>query len=205
MWVGFADAEPRVELRRFSLVKPEATAKAWQVLKMPFCVVNDVDDFVKWYVSGGHALVEKGLAEQLLPESFKPSPTVQLGKLGFTGTRDLPDDVFKGAPSRKQRMKILKRDRFRCRICGRSPDNHVDIELHVHHIRPSCIGGLTHEENLITLCDTCHKGLDPHFEWSLYDLVAEDRNEDFVERQRREYLEDVQRYRDVRRTSLESE
>jgi 5-methylcytosine-specific restriction endonuclease McrA len=33
-------------------------------------------------------------------------------------------------------MRILKRDRRRCRVCGRSPDDFVDVTLHVHHIVP---------------------------------------------------------------------
>ena len=65
-------------------------------------------------------------------------------------------------------MKVLKRDGKRCRICGRNPDGHIDLELHVHHIRPWSEGGVTTEENLITLCNSCHDGLEPHFDPSLF-------------------------------------
>ncbi len=100
-------------------------------------------------------------------------------------------------------MDILKRDKFRCKACGRRPDNYVDIELHVHHIRPFGEGGFTHEENLITLCDTCHKGLDPHYEWSLYDLLTDDANVDVILREQQQYLQEVKRYREVRKQSNE--
>jgi hypothetical protein len=50
--------------------------------------------------------------------------------------------------------------------------------------------------NLITLCDTCHRGLDPHYEWSLYSLLEDiDPNADTKSRERRKYLEGVQAYR----------
>ena len=32
-------------------------------------------------------------------------------------------------------------------------------------------GGITEEENLVTLCGTCHDGLEPHFETQLFDLL----------------------------------
>jgi hypothetical protein len=30
-------------------------------------------------------------------------------------------------------MDVLRRDDFRCQICGRRAADYVDIELHVHH------------------------------------------------------------------------
>jgi len=71
-------------------------------------------------------------------------------------------------------MQIVQRDLYRCRICGRRPADYVDLELHVHHIRPFARDGLTIEENLITLCHTCHAGLDPHFRPQLFDLRPEE-------------------------------
>jgi len=41
----------------------------------------------------------------------------------------------------------------------------------VHHIKPFSEGGLTEKNNLITLCKTCHDGLYPHFDYSLYSLI----------------------------------
>ena len=51
--------------------------------------------------------------------------------------------------------------------------NYVDIELHVHHIVPWGNGGITEIENLVTLCSTCHDGLDPHFDCGLALSVKE--------------------------------
>ena len=51
---------------------------------------------------------------------------------------------------RRNRIKALERDGYRCRICGSTE------RLNVHHIVPISMGG-THElENLITLCYRCH-------------------------------------------------
>jgi hypothetical protein len=134
MWVGWADEEHKVELREFSLVNADSMADFWIEFEMPFCVVNDVNDFAKWYVTGGHALVEENIAARIMPSSLKPSPCVNLGNRGFTGISILPKTIFKKAPTPKKRMDVIKRDKFKCKVCGRRPDNYVDIELHVHHI-----------------------------------------------------------------------
>lgn len=166
-WVGWADPERRVELRAPDLVHAERMANFWTDVQMPFHVVNDVDDFGRWFLLGGHALIEEKIAADLIPNSLKPAPSVQTGNSGFTSLRALPPTLFRPAPTPKLRMDIIKRADYRCRICGRRPENHVDIELHVHHIRPHGKRGPTHEDNLITLCDTCHRGLDPHYEYEV--------------------------------------
>jgi len=198
MWVGYADEDKKIELREFSTVIPNCMADYWIKFEMPFCVVNDIDDFIKWYVSGGHALVIKDVATDMLPFSLKPSPAVKLGSRGFNCVRILPDSIFKKVPTSKKRMDILKRDNFKCRVCGRRPDDNVDIQLHVHHIRPYSEGGFTHEDNLITLCHTCHSGLDPHYEWSLYSLL-DDATSNIKSRERQKYLQNVENYRNARK------
>jgi hypothetical protein len=198
MWVGFTDEDRKIELREFSTVIPDSMADFWIRFEMPFCVVNDIDDFIKWYISGGHALVIKEVATDMLPFSLKPSPAVKLGSRGFNCVRILPDSIFKKAPSPKKRMDILKRDNFKCRVCGRKPDDNVDIQLHVHHIRPYAEGGFTHEDNLITLCHTCHSGLDPHYEWSLYSIL-DDTASDIKSRERQKYIQNVENYRNARK------
>ena len=56
------------------------------------------------------------------------------------------------------RYKVLKRDNFKCVICGRSPAKNPDIELQVDHIIPYSKGGETVIENLRTLCSECNLG-----------------------------------------------
>lgn len=194
-WVGFADSDNRIELRCFSTVDPMQIADYWTKGRMPFCVVNTNKDYEGWYITGGNALVAVEIAKRFLPDAGKPSATVQVGSRGFTGTGILPAVYAKPAPTPKMRMRVMKRDKYRCRICGRSPDANTDIELHTHHIRPFGKGGVTDDGNLITLCSTCHKGLEPHYEWELFNMIENPSGDDPSEVRRKNYYEDVGRYR----------
>lgn len=51
---------------------------------------------------------------------------------------------------------VKARDSHRCTECGAS-----DVELHVHHIVPLSQDGGNQLDNLITLCDYCHRQLHP--------------------------------------------
>jgi len=56
------------------------------------------------------------------------------------------------------RYDVLKRDDFRCVLCGRSPATNPGLKLHVDHIVPESSGGPTTLENLRALCDDCNVG-----------------------------------------------
>lgn len=58
----------------------------------------------------------------------------------------------------RQRFRVMKRDGFKCILCGASPANNPGIELHIDHIIPWSHGGETVEENLRTLCSNCNLG-----------------------------------------------
>lgn len=60
--------------------------------------------------------------------------------------------------SDRLRFKILMRDGFTCRSCGRSPVKELGVELHVDHIIPWSKGGETVPENLETKCKKCNLG-----------------------------------------------
>jgi hypothetical protein len=64
----------------------------------------------------------------------------------------------KGVVAAKLRFAILKRDNFRCQLCGASRDNAPDMLLHVDHKIPRVKGGTNHEDNLWTLCALCNQG-----------------------------------------------
>lgn len=49
------------------------------------------------------------------------------------------------------RHKILKRDGYKCRICG------SDQDLEVHHMQALVYGGKSNKTNLVTLCAECHE------------------------------------------------
>lgn len=54
------------------------------------------------------------------------------------------------------RYDILKRDNYKCQICGSTVQD--GVKLHVDHIIPISKGGKTVPSNLRTLCDRCNIG-----------------------------------------------
>lgn len=58
--------------------------------------------------------------------------------------------------SKSLRYDILKRDGFKCQICGRAAKD--GVKLHVDHILAVAKGGKTEKSNLRTLCDICNQG-----------------------------------------------
>ena len=58
--------------------------------------------------------------------------------------------------SNSLRYDVLKRDGFRCQICGRTAQD--GVKLHVDHIIPVSKGGKTEMGNLRTLCSDCNVG-----------------------------------------------
>ena len=65
------------------------------------------------------------------------------------GPRDIPLGL---------RYFILKRDSFRCVVCGRSPATEHGLVLHVDHFVPWAKGGATIAKKLRTLCVHCNLG-----------------------------------------------
>lgn len=60
------------------------------------------------------------------------------------------------AISPSMRYDIMKRDNFRCVLCGASANE--GAKLHIDHILPVSRGGKTEPSNLRTLCDRCNLG-----------------------------------------------
>lgn len=58
----------------------------------------------------------------------------------------------------RMRFLVMKRDGFKCKLCGSSPANDPTIILEVDHIIPWAKGGETLIENLQTLCSKCNGG-----------------------------------------------
>ena len=87
------------------------------------------------------------LNASLGPRSSRPGRT--LPRDGIKRARDpLPAGL---------RFRILVRDGFRCRYCGRSGDA-PGVVLHVDHVVPVAAGGVTIEDNLRTACEECNLG-----------------------------------------------
>jgi len=169
-WAGYTEDHPPREMRQASIVHADRMVYAWRESGESAMVVNTADDFILFFAFGGNAVVEEKIAMAIVPKWLAPNTVAHVGERGFVAISALPGSALKRATSTKHRMRIIQRDNFRCRVCGRSPNDHTDVELHVHHIRPWASGGITEDTNLITLCHTCHNGLDPHFDVALYRL-----------------------------------
>lgn len=61
-------------------------------------------------------------------------------------------------PGWRLRFLVIRRDRFSCRSCGRTPALDPGVMLHVDHVIPWSKGGETTMENLQTLCEECNIG-----------------------------------------------
>lgn len=65
--------------------------------------------------------------------------------------------------SKSLRYDVMKRDGFRCQLCGRRASD--NIELHVDHIIPVSKGGKTEMKNLRTLCSDCNQGKSDKYDY----------------------------------------
>lgn len=86
-----------------------------------------------------------------------------------------------------QKKEILKRDGYKCVICGAGIEN--GVELHVDHIKPKDMGGLATIENGQTLCSQ-HNFLKKNLKQTetgkkmfirLYELAKQENNQELQE------------------------
>jgi hypothetical protein len=60
------------------------------------------------------------------------------------------------------RFFVMKRDGFKCVVCGRSPATTIGLQLEVDHIQPISKGGTNNTDNLRTTCYDCNRGKRDH-------------------------------------------
>lgn len=77
-------------------------------------------------------------------------------QLAYQNSEEMRKKRARSQMTPKLRYSILKRDGFRCQICGRTQDD--GVKLHVDHILPVSKGGETVPNNLRTLCEECNLG-----------------------------------------------
>lgn len=73
-------------------------------------------------------------------------------------TSDVANHITKRDINLRMRFIVMKRDNFKCCMCGRSPATTPGLELHIDHIIPWSKGGETVIDNLQTLCSDCNLG-----------------------------------------------
>lgn len=70
---------------------------------------------------------------------------------------DLPKKELWRSIDPLKRLKILKRDSYKCKNCGDSPSINENTELEIDHIIPYSLGGSHEIENLQVLCKRCNR------------------------------------------------
>lgn len=61
-------------------------------------------------------------------------------------------------PTPKQRLEVMKRDGYKCVVCGDNPITSPGVNLEVDHYVPFSKGGADDETNFQTLCRPCNRG-----------------------------------------------
>jgi hypothetical protein len=73
------------------------------------------------------------------------------------------DDPQSEQSWRAVRERVLERDGYECRFCGKTDEEHIeetDRGLDVHHIIPESDGGRDTMRNLVALCRSCHRTME---------------------------------------------
>lgn len=76
--------------------------------------------------------------------------------IAYSRTEQARREQERAKMNARLRYLILKRDGYKCQICGRTQED--GVKLHVDHIIPVSKGGETKMENLRTLCEDCNLG-----------------------------------------------
>ena len=156
MWKSWGDSERRVEVREAS----PAGNQHWTWLREHHLVIKSRAALRHFVAVGGHAFVKGSLLKAWWPDSLAPIECTRCHeRMPWISVSHQPKSIGERFARGGLRQAVLARDEHRCRLCGRSPDDALDVKLDVHHVVPYSRGGMTIGHNLITLCKTCHDGL----------------------------------------------
>lgn len=94
-------------------------------------------------------------------------------------TNNVPFRTSKRRPKMtgSKRMRILRRDGFRCQMCGRKANEEDGLTLHIDHKMPLAKGGSNSDENLWVLCSECNEAKS---DTVIEELFGSDEQEDGV-------------------------
>ncbi|MCL2773745.1 MAG: HNH endonuclease [Oscillospiraceae bacterium] len=116
-------------------------------------------NFITVSILKGHFQGNKGYSLDMLP-SYQNINLQKYEENNNIENVKLSDKISKQKKSRNiplsLRYQVLKRDNSKCVVCGRSVKD--GVILHVDHIIPFSLGGLTTLDNLQTLCAECNIG-----------------------------------------------
>jgi hypothetical protein len=88
--------------------------------------------------------------------SMAEVPTGYLGPENDDEPNAIDEKTPREAISKSRRFDVMKRDGFRCQLCGATREQ--GAILHVDHKTPLAKGGSNEDDNLWTLCDFCNLG-----------------------------------------------
>lgn len=114
--------------------------------------------------SGGYAAkfgswgqAKAAFVERVNEDVAADAPTPAASSVSVAVTSRVPPPERR-SPSIGLRYQVLRRDRFRCVLCGRSPATDLTCVLHVDHVVPISRGGKTTLDNLRSTCGDCNVG-----------------------------------------------
>lgn len=142
LWVELGRQPTTTDIKngrsRFSLHTYERRFGSWR---------NALEFFVN-YINGEKIADDLNVSGDMQPQA--------------TATQLTKDESFEHKTKRyinlRLRFMVMKRDDFKCCLCGKSPATNPDIILHIDHILPWSKGGETTIDNLQTLCSDCNLG-----------------------------------------------
>lgn len=145
-----SDNELLIELKRVMLVLNHTPSKnEWENIKPKFSYTTYKDHFGGWRNACKKALELSPKKEDIENNDVDKSERIH-GLIRTKGTtRNIP---------LKLRLYVLKRDNYKCCLCGSSPAKDPSVELHVDHVTPFSKGGKAKAENLRILCKKCNLG-----------------------------------------------
>jgi len=156
-WKTWRDSTHGIEVREAS---PAGDGRRWTWLREHHLVVKTRTALKHFVAVGGHALVEGSLLSAWWPAALEPIDCTRCHeRMPWISVAHPPKGIYERFARGALRQAVLARDEHRCRLCGRSPDDALDVKLDVHHIVPHANHGMTMSHNLITLCKTCHDGI----------------------------------------------
>lgn len=114
-----AGSKPMWEMRAASPVYPKKMRAAWRELGQNSLVVNSDRSLVFFLRAGGNAVIAEEVFARWFGEMLEPTECApsRLGE-GVRPVANATQAQLQHAPSRKARMAILKRDEYRCKVCG---------------------------------------------------------------------------------------
>lgn len=131
--------------------------KAMELANLSGKYLRDVDDFM-WLCCRCHARLD---CRQIDQYRFKESACKKKRKPY-------------GSKWKKQRRAALRRDEYRCRVCGVYQGNLKD-PLIVHHKIPIKEGGTNNLDNLLCVCSHCHIRIEPRIKKKVVPVETEGR------------------------------